>query len=179
MSYTPGFEGPHPSQLPVVSDDNDGCGHSGLMDRWHGDDTTGPGHVWSCLQQCGVQVFYPDEPGDTDVPGFEAPASPITFNGQLFTQLRHAYDEHRTKYKPLTEFKVTQTQLDQLVALVPPADAPPSPAAFLSGIPVRLVDAFEESTVYELWLRSFLKGLRESLSADGPQPPPPTSPFAA
>ena len=108
-----------------------------------------------------------------EVPVFKAPVTPVVFDEHLFQRLARAYDEHRTMYKPLTEFKVTQAQLDELAALVPPADAPPSPAAFLLGIPVRLVDAFEESTVYELWLRSFLKQMRESLSADGPLPPAP------
>lgn len=66
MGYTPGFEGPHPSELPVVHPDrqSESCGHIGYLDAWHGDNTTGPGRVWSCGQACGKegsQMFYPDE----------------------------------------------------------------------------------------------------------------------
>lgn len=165
MSYTPGFEGPHPSQLPIATDDDEPCGHSGLMDRWHGDDTTGPGHVWSCLRQCGVQVFYPDgpEPDANGTPTFETPAMPITFDNELFARLRLFYDEHRAKYKPLEEFKVTQEQFDKLCALVPPSDEPPPPTAFLFGIPVRLVETFEESTVYEQWRERFIQEMQDRM----------------
>jgi len=68
MSYTPGFEGPHPSQLPVydpaIDEPVDRCTHNGCEDRWHGDEMCGPGRVWSCMHRCGAsgsQVFYPDE----------------------------------------------------------------------------------------------------------------------
>lgn len=68
MGYTPGFEGPHPSQLPAadwgIDEGPDPCGHNGCLDSWRGDDTTGPGYVWSCMLKCGApgsQVYYPDE----------------------------------------------------------------------------------------------------------------------
>jgi hypothetical protein len=75
MGYTPGFEGPHPSQLPVYDENSnlpDSCGHSGLSDRWRGDDTTPPGYVWSCLQKCGgpsSQIFYPDDEDGHNIMG--------------------------------------------------------------------------------------------------------------
>jgi hypothetical protein len=68
MGYSPGFEGPHPSELPNGWDDErETCGHNGLMDGWRGDDAAPPGYVWSCLQKCGRQVFYPDLPDGTSM----------------------------------------------------------------------------------------------------------------
>jgi hypothetical protein len=67
MGYTPGFEGPHPSELPIATEDDKSCGHSGLWDNWRGDDVTPPGHVWSCSRRCGRQVFYPDAPEEQEV----------------------------------------------------------------------------------------------------------------
>jgi len=77
MGYTPGFEGPHPSELPVYDPDADEpadrCAHNGLSDHWRGDDKTPPGYVWSCLERCGrvgSQTFYPDDPDGSNVLGW-------------------------------------------------------------------------------------------------------------
>lgn len=77
MGYTPGYEGPHPSQLPVYDESADyppdRCRHNGLSDRWRGDETTPPGYVWSCLQQCGApgsQTYYPDDEAGHNLMGF-------------------------------------------------------------------------------------------------------------
>jgi hypothetical protein len=62
MGYSVGFEGPHPSRLPLADPgiQNKTCGHTGYLDVWHGDEITGPGHVWSCGIRCGQpgsQIF--------------------------------------------------------------------------------------------------------------------------
>lgn len=79
MGYTPGYEGPHPSQLPVYNPDEpdapNRCQHSGYRDRWQGDDTTPPGYVWSCGQKCGAprsQTYYPDDEDGHNVMGWMA-----------------------------------------------------------------------------------------------------------
>jgi hypothetical protein len=76
VGYTPGYEGPHPSELPVYlpAAQAPSCGHTGYLDRWRGDETTGPGWVFSCGRLCGKpgsQTFQPDEQetdGDADWP---------------------------------------------------------------------------------------------------------------
>lgn len=64
MGYTPGFEGPHPSKLPSPDPALQlSCDHTGYLDRWHGDDVTPPGYVFTCGQQCGhpyAQKFESD-----------------------------------------------------------------------------------------------------------------------
>lgn len=77
MGYTPGYEGPHPSQLPVYNPDEpdapNRCQHKGFSDRWHGDDTAAPGYVWSCGQECGApgsQTYYPDDEDGHNIMGW-------------------------------------------------------------------------------------------------------------
>lgn len=86
-----------------------------------------------------------------DLPLSLKPIEPPTFDTKLFQQLLRAYEEHRAKYKPLAEIKVTQEQWDELLRLASAEDDTPwSPEARVFGTPVRLVETFEESTVYEM-----------------------------
>ena len=96
------------------------------------------------------------------IPAFETPVMPLPFDETTFEGLCHAYDRIRAKTAAVPkEFKVTQAQLDELRALVPAAE-PTAPVNWLLGIPVRLVNTFEESTVYEQWLTNVAKSLRDS-----------------
>jgi hypothetical protein len=108
----------------------------------------------------------------TDLPLALNPITPAAFDEDLFARLLEAYAEHRAKYEPLTEFKVTKDQLDELAALAPvnnpfvSAPFPPMPLIF--GIPVRLVATLEESTVYERWRDRVCKELAAKYFEPGP-----------
>ena len=107
----------------------------------------------------------------SSVPTFEALAMPLPFDKTTFEGLCRAYDRVRAKTAAVPkEFKVTQEQLDELRALVPTAE-PTASVNWLLGIPVRLVDTFEESTVYERWLIDVAESLRKVPNAWQPTAP--------
>lgn len=89
----------------------------------------------------------------------------MTFDTDLFQQLLHVYDEHRAKYRPLDEFKVTQKQWDELLRLASADDDTPwSPEARVFGTPVRLVETFEESTVHEMRIAALRAQITEEMA---------------
>jgi hypothetical protein len=70
--------------------------------------------------------------------------------GLTFAYIDRILADHRAAYAPpITEFKITQDQLDQLRRTVPMTPAL-SPASTLFGIPVILVDTDEESTLFNM-----------------------------
>lgn len=107
-----------------------------------------------------------------DIPLVAMPVEPAAFDADLFAQLLQAYNKHRAKYRPLTEFKVTKGQLDELhtaaARLTPIVSAPFPPMPLIFGIPVRLVDTFEESTVYERWRDKYIEELRKKAAGQEP-----------